>query len=127
MNLQQSQLISCRSSKRRWDSLNDKVYQFVLEHCFAVEVGDQERDIISLRTNRRLAFTPRTQHPIPQTHLDRFPPQNHKVLRPHRHEPRKLLAQDALNLIRLLDRDGYTDTVDTRFDEDALGFVSRDD
>lgn len=98
----------------------------MLEHRLAVEVGDQERNIISL-TTQTISNHSKHHSTSPGTHLDRFPPQNHKVLRPHRHKPRKLLTQDPLNLIRLLDRDGYTDTVDTRFDEDAFGFVSGDD
>jgi hypothetical protein len=62
-----------------------------------------------------------------ETHIDRLPPQNHEILRPHGHKPRKLLTQDPLNLIRLLDGDGYSDRVDGWFDEDAFGFVSGDD
>jgi hypothetical protein len=70
----------------------------------------------------------RTHPPHPRrTHIDRLPPQNHKILRPHGHKPRKLLTQDPLNLIRLLDGDGYSDRVDGWFDEDAFGFVSGDD
>lgn len=61
------------------------------------------------------------------THLDRLPSENHEILRAHRHEPCELFTQDALNLIRLLDRNGYADRVDRRFDEDAFGFVTGDD
>ena len=61
------------------------------------------------------------------THLDRLPSENHEILRAHRHEPCELFTQDALNLIRLLDRNGYADRVDRGFDEDAFGFVPGDD
>lgn len=57
------------------------------------------------------------------THLDRFPPQNKKVLSSLRQEPRKLVHQDMLNLIRLLDLDADADRVDARLDEHSFILV----
>lgn len=57
------------------------------------------------------------------THLDRLSPQNQKVLGPLRQEPRKLVHQDMLNLIRLLDLDADADGVDARLDEDPFVLV----
>ena len=39
------------------------------------------------------------------THLYRLPPQYNKALRALHHEPSELVAQNPLNLIRLLDLD----------------------
>jgi hypothetical protein len=62
-----------------------------------------------------------------RTHRNSLPPQNNEPLRSHGHEPSKLLAQDPLDLIGLFDADGQPDRVDGRFDEDAFGFVTRDE
>jgi hypothetical protein len=85
-----------------------------------MEVRNQERDIVTLN-NQHHCFTLLMR----TTHLNRLPPQHKESLRPLRQEPRKLMHQDMLNLVRLLDLDADAHTVDARFDEDTLVFVSR--
>lgn len=60
------------------------------------------------------------------THRDGHAAKNNKVLGAHHHESRKLVAQDLLNLVGLLDRDGHADRVDRGLDEDLLSLVTRD-
>lgn len=45
----------------------------------------------------------------------------------HRHEARKLVTEDPLSLICLLDLDAQSDRVDRRLDQYALGFRTRND
>jgi len=61
------------------------------------------------------------------THLDSFPSQDDEPLGSHSHEPGKLFTQDPLDLVGLFDADGEPDRVDAGFDEDAFGFVTRDE
>lgn len=61
------------------------------------------------------------------THGESLTTENHKVLSTHRHEPGKLVAEDLLNLVRLLDGDGHADRVDRRLDENLLHLVTRHD
>lgn len=116
--------------------LNDEIDELVLQHRLRVEVGDQERDVISLSTHNKptikcvhnqylfLILLIRVQY---RTHRNSLPPQNNEPLRSHGHEPSKFLAQDPLDLIGLFDTDGQPDRVDRGFDEDAFGFVTRDE
>jgi hypothetical protein len=85
--------------------LDDEVHQLVLQHLLCVEVGDQERDVVS---------------------LDRFPSQDDKALCSLLQEPCEFVDQDVLNLVCLLDLDAYSYTVDTGLDQDALVLVARD-
>lgn len=64
------------------------------------------------------------QHPA-STYIDRLPPQNEERLRSLRQEPRKLVHQDMLNLIRLLYPYAHTHAVHRRLDEDTFFLVSR--
>jgi hypothetical protein len=59
------------------------------------------------------------------TDLDRFPPQNEEGLRTLRQESCKLMDQDMLNLIGLLDLDADTDGVDAGLNQDTLVLVAR--
>lgn len=59
-------------------------------------------------------------------HLDRFSPQNHETLRPLHHEPRELVTQNPLNLIRLLDLDADPDGVYRGLNKHSFIFVPGD-
>lgn len=59
----------------------------------------------------------------PSTYLDRFPSQDKKCFRPLRQEARKLMDQDILNLVRLLDLDRHSDTIYTGLYEDLFILV----
>jgi len=85
--------------------VNDKVDQFVSEHDLCVEVGDQEADVIT---------------------LDLFPSENDEVLGPSHHELGELVAQQFLDLVRLLDCNGYSNRVNGRFYEYPLLLVPGD-
>lgn len=61
-----------------------------------------------------------------KTNLNRLSPQNKEVLRPLCQEPRELVHQDMLNLIRLLDLDADTDRVDTGLNKDSLVLITGD-
>ena len=61
-----------------------------------------------------------------EPNLDWFSPQNHETLRSLHHEPRKLVTQNPLNLIRLLDLDADPDRVHRGFDKHPFVFVSGD-
>jgi hypothetical protein len=65
--------------------LNDEIDEFVLQHGFTMEVGDQERDIVSLQISFRMS----TPQPAYRQSL---PSQNHKPFRTHHHEPCKLVT-----------------------------------
>ena len=86
--------------------MNDKVHEFVLVHLFRMEVSDQETDVIA---------------------LNRLSSEDEEVLSPHHHEPHELLAKDLLNLIRLLNGNGYTNGVYRGLDLDFFLLVSADD
>lgn len=86
--------------------VNHKIDQLVLVHLLRVKIRNQEANVVA---------------------LDRFPPQDDKVLRPHHHEPGELVAQDLLDLVGLLDGDADPDRVDRRFDQDAFLLVARND
>ena len=60
------------------------------------------------------------------THFDRFSPQNHEAVRPLHHKPRKLVTQNPLNLIRLLDLDADPDRVYRGFDKHPLVLIPGD-
>lgn len=77
----------------------------MLQHLLCVEIGDQERDIVSLNW---------------------FPSQNDEALCSLLQEPCKFVDQDVLDFVCLLDLNAYTDTVDTGLDENALILVARD-
>lgn len=84
--------------------LNDEINQLMLQHLLCMEVGNQERDVIS---------------------LDRFPSQNVERLRSLGQEPCKLVDQDVLNFVGLLDLDAYPHAVDTGLNVHSLVLVSR--
>lgn len=88
--------------------LDYEVDQLVLQHLLSVEVGDQERDIISLPTISRRIHQCLSSF----SYLDRLPPQNKERFRSLRQKPRKLVHQNMLDLIRLLDFDTDTNRVD---------------
>ena len=60
------------------------------------------------------------------TDLDRFSPQDHETLRSLHHKPRKLVTQNPLNLIRLLDLDADPDRVHRGLDKHPFVFVPGD-
>jgi hypothetical protein len=57
-------------------------------------------------------------------HLDRLSTQNDEALRPLHQKSCKFMAENALDLICLLDLDADTDGVNRRLDEHSLIFVS---
>ena len=81
--------------------LDDKVDQLVLQHLFGVEVCDQERNIIALPTGQSTCPVPHA-YASTSTYIDRLPPQDEEGLRSLGQEPRELVYQDVLDLIRLL-------------------------
>lgn len=81
--------------------LNDKVDQLVLQHLFRVEVRNQERDVIALPLCQSCCLELH-ECTSTSTYIDRLPPQDEERLRSLGQEPRKLVYQDVLNLIRLL-------------------------
>lgn len=62
----------------------------------------------------------------PLTDLDRFPPQNEEGLCTLRQESCKLVDQNMLNFVGLLDLDADTDGVDAGLNQDTLVLVARD-
>jgi len=81
-----------------------EVHQLVLVHLLGVEVGDEEGDVVALH---------------------RLAPQDDEVVCAHHQEPHKLVAEDALDVITLLDGDGHTQGVDGGFNQDLLLVVAR--
>ena len=81
--------------------LDDEVDQLVLQHLFGVEVCDQERNIIALPTCQSNCPAPHA-YASTSTYIDRLPPQDEEGLRSLGQEPRELVYQDVLDLIRLL-------------------------
>lgn len=57
-------------------------------------------------------------------HLDGFSPQHDEALRTLHQKSSELVAEDALDLIRLFDLDANSDRVHGGFDEDPLVFIS---
>jgi hypothetical protein len=57
--------------------------------------------------------------------LDRFSPKDEKSFCPLRQEPCKLVYQNMLNLVCLLDLDADPDTVNAWLDQDSLILVPR--
>ena len=58
-------------------------------------------------------------------YLDRLSPEDEKRLGSLSQETRKLVYQDILNLVSLLNLDADADAIDARLDEDSLVFVAR--
>ena len=58
------------------------------------------------------------------SYLDRFPPQDLKVLRALSKESRELVYQYAFDFICLLDLDADAHAVHTRFDEHSFVLIS---
>jgi hypothetical protein len=69
-----------------------------------VEVGNQERDIVS---------------------LDRFPSQDDEALRSLLQEPCELVDQDVFDLVCLLDLNAYAHAVDARLNQDSFILIAR--
>lgn len=86
--------------------------------CSTIEGGSRSAVPVSQRALRLL-------HPNP-THRDRFPPQDNEALRATRHEAHKHMAQDLLDLIRLLDPNAHAHRVDRGLDHHAFIVISRD-
>jgi hypothetical protein len=103
--------------------LDNEVHQLVLQHLLGVEVGDEERNVIALRNNQHLLIA-NSQGPA-STYIDRLPPQDKERLRSLRQEPRKLVHQDMLDLIRLFYPYADTHTVHRRLNKDTFFLVSR--
>jgi len=76
----------------------------MLQHLLGVEICNEEGNIIALY---------------------RLPSQYEEAFRSLRQESGELVHEYVLNLIRLLDFDGYSDGVHRRFDEDAFVLVPR--
>lgn len=60
------------------------------------------------------------------SYLDWLPTQDKEGLRSLGQEPRELVHQDILNLVRLLYLDADANTVDAGLDEDSLVFIPGD-
>ena len=64
---------------------------------------------------------------IEGTYGYRLPSQDYEALSTLHHEARKLVAQNPLDFISLLDLDAKSDRVERGFDEDAFVFIAGDD
>jgi hypothetical protein len=99
----------------------------VLQHLLGVEVGDKEGDVISLE-EAKLAMrgtADRRSHQV--TCLDGLPPEDEEGLGSLGQESGKLVDQDVLDLVCLLDLDAYPYAVDAGLDEDTLVLVPGND
>lgn len=85
--------------------LDDEIDDFVLEHRFSVDIGDQKGDVISWHW---------------------FPTEDDETLRSLHHEASELVAQDVFDFIGLLDLDAHAYRVYGRFNQDPLTLVTRD-
>lgn len=83
--------------------LNDEVDKLVLQHLFGVEVCYQEGNVVT---------------------RNRFSPQDKERLGSHFQESSKLVDEQVLNLVGLLDLDADADRVDARLDQDSLVLVA---
>lgn len=70
------------------DLLDDEINDLVLEHRFRMNVGDQERDVVTLGTAS--AFLRSGQ--VDRTYRDGFPAQHDEALRALHHEAREFVA-----------------------------------
>lgn len=86
-----------------------------------MEVCYQEGDVVTLQ-RRQSGVTVINDN---KTDLDRLPPQDKERFGTLRQESRKLVDQDVLNLVGLLDLDADADRVDAGLDQDALVLVAR--
>lgn len=86
--------------------LNNEIDQLVLVHSLGVEVGDEERDIVS---------------------LDGLTTQDHEGLGTLSQETHKLLGQQLLQLIGLLNSNGDSQRVDGSLNQNFLLRSTRDD
>ena len=92
----------------------DEVDQFVLEHLLGVEIRNQERNVIPL-PRHTLVSLPSTatekgrEGARGRADFDGFPTEDVEALGALRQEAGELVYEDVLNLVRLLDLDGYTD------------------
>jgi hypothetical protein len=96
-----------------------------------MEIGDEERDIVTLRTTRsasvhRYHHATRTGAMRTSAHLDRLSSQNNEILCTHHHESGEFMTEDTFDIILLLDANRHANRVDRRFDEDLFLFVTRD-
>ena len=83
--------------------LDDEIHQLVLVHLLSVEVGDQEADVVALHG---------------------FPTKNKEVVRSHHHKAHKLMAQNLLNFVSLLNSNTDSKRIDRSLDENLLLLVS---
>jgi hypothetical protein len=91
----------------------------MLKHFFSVGVGDQERDIISLRS---LIQSPARGNI--RLYLDWLPPQNEEGFGALSEEAGELMDQDVLNFVCLLYSDADAHAVDTGLYEDLLILIT---
>ena len=75
---------------------------------------------------KHISFALKSHSLSQRAHLDWFSPQYEECLRSLRQKPRKLVHQNILYFIRLLDLYANARTVYTRLDKDFLVFVSSD-
>lgn len=101
----------------------------MLQHLFRMEIGDQKRDIITLSPNEPLNVRQNTTLPkskvFEQTHLNSLPSEYKKGLRPLCQESGKLMYQNMLYLVRLLDLDANPNAIYAGFNKDLLVLVPR--
>jgi len=107
--------------------LDDKIDKLVFEHLLSVEVCDEEGNIVALQApesvSQSVSQSVTSMSTI--TNLDRLPPQDKKRLGTLRQEARKLVHQNILNLVRLLDADANSDRIDARLHQHALILIAR--
>src|SRR6266566_10132010 len=66
------------------------------------------------------------QFHVRKSHLDRLPPQDEERLGPLRQKASKLVDEDVLDLVGLLDLDADANAVNAGLDQDQLVLVARD-
>lgn len=85
--------------------LDDEVDEFVFEHGFGMEVGDEEGDVVA---------------------GDGFSAEDDEAFGSLHEEAGELVSQDAFDFVGLFDTDADADRIDTGLDEDLFALVAGD-
>ena len=117
--------------------LYDEIHQFMLQHLLGMEIRNQKRNIVALHPTH-VSLDPSLPSlallSIPyitvgsgcKTYRHSLPPQYEKPLRPLCQKPRKLMYQDPLDLVRLLDSDADSHAIHAGLDEYAFFGIAAD-
>ncbi len=92
----------------------------MLDQLLRVEVGDEEADVVVLEGLAAVDV-------VRPTNLDSLASENEEAVRAHGKEANKLLAQQLLNIVALLDGDADSEGIDGALNHHALVGISADD